>query len=128
MIPGLLVSAALEIGKELVEDKDKKSELAFQTMEKMLDSKTYRWVDGLVKLSYAAEQITKGLIRPLASVGMFVYGIANPDVLTQLHALGTVGDVGIAAMFGSAPAWGLSRHAEKKKKAPKKEPEWVEYD
>lgn len=111
-----LVDAALQIGKELVEDKDKKAELAYSTMEKLLSSKTYRWVDGLVKLSYAAEQIVKGLIRPLASVTMFVYGVMNPDVLAQLHALGTAGDVGIAAMLGSAPAWGVGRHIEKKKK------------
>ena len=111
-----LVDAALQIGKELVEDKDKKAELAYSTMEKLLDSKTYRWVDGMVKLSYAAEQITKGLIRPIASVSMFIYGVMNPEVLQQLHALGTAGDVGIAAMLGSAPAWGVGRHIEKKKK------------
>lgn len=110
-----LIDAALSIGKELVEDKDKRAELAFQTMNTLLTSKSYRWIDGLVKLSYATEQIIKGLVRPLVSTGMFVYGVLNPDVLAQLHELGTVGDVGVAAMLGSAPAWGYSRHKEKQK-------------
>jgi len=115
-----IVDAALKIGAELVEDKDKKAELAYSTLDALLKSKTYAFVDALVKLSFASEQIIKGLVRPLVSTGMFVYGVLNPDVLAQLHALGTAGDIGVAAMLGSAPAWGYSRHQEKKRK----EPDW----
>lgn len=126
MTPGL-VAAALSIGKELIEDKDKKADLAYQTMDKLLASRTYRLVDAVVKLAFAAEQITKGLVRPLVSCGMFVYGVLNPDVLQQMHALGAAGDLGIAAMMGSAPAWGYSRHKEKQKK-PQKSDDFIDYN
>ncbi len=121
-----LVTGALKLGSELIEDKDLKAQLAADTVKAMLASRTYRWTDALVKMAYASEQITKGLIRPLFSVGMFVYGVTNPDKMQELHALGTVGDMGIAAVFGAAPAWGMSRHGEKKIKAQKSQVEWDE--
>lgn len=110
-----LVESLINVGSKFIEDKDKKNEFAVRTMEMMLESKTYRWVDGIVKLSYAAEQITKGLLRPVFSIGVFCYALINPEILEQLHALGTVGDAGVAAILGSAPAWGYSRHTEKKR-------------
>lgn len=121
IIPGLF-----KIGDKLIEDKDKRyeyafkvQEMAFRMMEVMLSTKTYPWIDGLVKLSYAADQIIKGLFRPVFSVGLFVYGILNPDMLQNLHSLGIVGDAGIVGMFGAFPAWMKSRHDEKKAKAEK---------
>ena len=121
-----IISGALKLGSELIEDKDKKTEYAFKTMDAMLTSKTYRLVDATVKLAYASEQITKGLIRPIFSAGLFIWGVLNPDDLAKLHELGTVGDMGIAAVFGAAPGWMVSRHAEKKVKAEKSKIDWDE--
>lgn len=121
VIPGLF-----KIGDKLIEDKDKRNEYAFKVQEMafsmmsvMLNTKTYPWIDGLVKISYAADQIIKGLFRPLFSFGLFVYGLINPEILTYLHEIGVVGDAGILGMFGAFPAWMKSRHDEKKIKASK---------
>jgi hypothetical protein len=118
MIPGMF-----KLGGKLIEDKDKKAEYAFKVQEmmqalafKLLETKTYPWIDGLVKLSYAAESIVKNLFRPVASAGLFLYAMANPEMLEQLHAMGAIGDAGIAGMFGAFPGWMASRHSEKKKK------------
>lgn len=116
LIPGLF-----KIGDKLIVDKDKKAEYAFKvqemlfrSMEVMLSTKTYPFVDALVKLSYASEQIIKGLFRPVVSAAMmgfeiyFAYkGIDIPDVL----------DITLTAAF---PAWGASRYAEKQAKVKKK--------
>lgn len=117
MNPLMLLPSLMKIGDKFIEDKDKKAEFASKLADTMLNTQTYKWVDALVKLSYASEQIIKGLVRPLFSVGIFIYGIANPEILTTLHNLGTVGDMGIATIFGAAPAWGISRYKEKQKKA-----------
>ena len=114
-IPGLI-----EIGKELIEDKDKAVEFQhraldaqLQLLSKLAEQQTIPWVDGLVKLLTALV----ALVRPLASVGVFLYGLFHPELLQQLHALGTPGDLAIGAIFGAAPAWGLSRHREKIQRA-----------
>jgi len=121
IIPGLF-----KIGDKLIEDKDKRNqyafkvqEMAFKMMEVMLSTKTYPWIDGLVKLSYAADQIVKGLFRPIFSVGLFIFGLLNLNVLEYLHGLGVIGDAGILGMFGTFPAWMKSRHDEKKAQANK---------
>jgi len=125
MIPGIILGA-LKLGSELIEDKDKKNELAFKTMEKLLESKTYRLVDALVKLAYATEIITKGLIRPLGATALMVFGI-----YAKANGIET-GDLVDAACFGSLPAWGVSRHQEKIQKAKKKPSEegkgWEDYE
>ena len=110
-----IIESALGIGMKYMESQDKKEQLALDTVKAMLTSKTYRFVDALVKLAYAAEQITKGLLRPMFSVGMFIYGLNNVDVMKQLIELGIVGEAAVGAIFGSAPAWGYSRHKEKQK-------------
>ena len=112
-----LVEGVLNVGMKYIESKDKKEELTLKTVESMLNSKTYRFVDAIVKLAYASEQITKGLLRPLFSIGMFIFGLLNIDIMKQLIELGVVGEAAVAAIFGSAPAWGYSRHKEKVKKA-----------
>lgn len=120
MFSGLLLGVlnlAGKLGSKLIEDKDKRTEFAFKTldiqqafMEKMLETKTYPWIDALVKLSYAGEQIIKGLLRPLgafAMTGFAVYaeinGIELSDTIQTL-------------LFGAPVAWGASRHVEKKRK------------
>jgi len=123
---GLLTSllpSLFSLGGKLIEDKDKRAEfafkvqeMAFKQMEVLINAKTYPWVDALVKMAYASEQIVKGLFRPVVSAGLFVYGIMNPDMLKSLHELGIAGDAGIVGVFGAFPAWMKSRHDEKKKK------------
>ena len=115
MVPGLF-----SLGGKMIEDKDKKNEYAFKVLEmtqamsmKMLDVKTYPWIDGLVKLAYAADQIVKGLIRPVGSgilTGVVIYcAVKGIDLPDTIDALG-------AAAF---PGWMASRHIEKAKKAEK---------
>ena len=116
------VEGAIGLVSEYIEDPDKKAELMTRTVEAMLASKTTKTVDALVKLAYASQMITKGLIRPLFSVGVFIYGLSNPDVIAQLHELGAVGDLAIAGIFGSAPLWGYSRHKEKNQVASSSKP------
>jgi len=111
LIPGLF-----KIGDKLIEDKDQKAEyafkvqeMAFKQMETLLSVTTYPWVDALVKLSYAAEQIIKGLFRPIitaVALGVGVYfELNNIEVSATVEAI----------LFGSFPAWGVSRHMDKKK-------------
>jgi len=118
-----LLPSLFSLGGKLIEDKDKRAEfafkvqeMAFKQMEVLISAKTYPWVDALVKMAYASKQIVKGLFRPVVSAGLFVYGMINPDMLQQLHALGIAGDAGIVGVFGAFPAWMKSRHDEKKKK------------
>lgn len=112
-----VIEGVLNIGMKYLDSQDKKEQLALDTVKSMLESKTYRFVDAVVKLAYASEQISKGLIRPVFSCGLFIYGLLHPEQLKALHELGTVGDMGIATVFGAAPAWGYSRHKEKQKPA-----------
>lgn len=104
-----LAESLLVLGNKFIEDPDKKAEYAYKTMDRMLSSKTYVWIDALVKLSFAMEQITKGLLRPLGSVAMFgfsayctINGIVLPPMIAEM-------------LFGAPLAWGYSRHVEKSK-------------
>lgn len=114
---GLLTSLApglFKLGGKLIEDKDKKAEYAFKVQEmmqtlafKLLETKSYPWIDGLVKLAYASEAIVKGLFRPVVSALALAF-VAYCDYkgipLSQLVE-------GImASLF---PAWGASRLKEK---------------
>lgn len=111
VLPGLL-----GLGGKLIEDKDKRAEFAFKVQEmahdlalKMLDVKTYPWVDALVKLAYASEQIIKGLLRPLgaaAMTGFVIYAEVN-----EIQLSGPVETLLIAAF----PGWMTSRHMDKAK-------------
>lgn len=119
---GTLLTGLLNVGGKMIQDRDKQAEFAFKVAEmghelalKLLETKTYPWIDGLVKLSYASEAMIKGLVRPVFSAGLFIYGLSNPEVLQSLHEMGAVGDAGIAGMFGSFPTWMASRHIEKKR-------------
>ena len=112
MLPSLF-----KLGDKLIVDQDKKQEFAFKVQEMMnnfaihmLETKTYPWIDGLVKLAYAGEAIIKGLIRPLGALGMLAFAIYCEINLIELSE-------GVQAiLYGSAPAWGVSRHVEEKRK------------
>ena len=117
LIPGI-VKGLLGLGDKLIEDKDKKAEYAFKVQEmtndlaiKILDTKTYPWVDGLVKLAYASQSIITGLFRPVVSAGALLY-------IFYAKAHGIQLDPMLETVMASAfPGWMLSRHIEKNKKA-----------
>lgn len=123
LIPGLF-----KLGSELIEDPDKKTEFAFKTQElynnlamKLLDTKTYPWVDALVKLAYASESIVKGLIRPIGS-----FALAGFAGYCELNSI-PLSDTAQALLYGAPVGWGVSRHVEKSKKAEAKDdPFWFE--
>lgn len=116
-----LLPSLFKLGGKMIKDADKQQEYAFKVLEmsndlalKMLDTKTYPWIDGLVKLSYASEQIIKGLFRPLGAAcmtGFLIYAEIN-----EIQLSGTVETLCAAAF----PGWMASRHADKKDKAKKK--------
>lgn len=112
----------LGLGSKMIVDKDKQAEYAFKALEmtnnmalKLLDTKTYPWIDGLVKLAYASDSIIKGLFRPVLSAAAIGYMLFHPEMIDKLHNMGTMGDVVLTAIFGSFPGWMASRHVEKKK-------------
>ena len=111
LIPGLF-----KIGDKMIEDKDQKAEyafkvqeMAFKQMETLLSVTTYPWVDALVKLSYASEQVIKGLFRPIITAVAFGFGVYFE--LNNIEVSALVESI----LFGSFPAWGVSRHIDKKK-------------
>jgi len=120
VIPGLF-----KIGDKLIEDKDKKAEYAFKVqemffkqMEVLIAAKTYPWVDALVKMSYAAEQIIKGLFRPIASALMLAFAMYCEVSAIELS------DGVQAILYGAFPAWGASRHIDKQKKKVIEDDDW----
>jgi hypothetical protein len=120
IFPGLL-----KLGSELIEDPDKKNEYAFKALEmtndlalRLLDTKTYPWVDALVKLAYAGEAIFKGLFRPLAStaaMGFVAY--------CSMHGI-ELDPVVQGVMASLLPAWGISRYKEKMSKKDESDIGW----
>lgn len=105
LLPGII-----KLGDKFIEDKDKRNEFAFKMMEIMLNTQTYKWVDALVKLSYAGEQIVKGLIRPIGAIAMAAFAAYCDVKGIQLS------DTVQTMLYGAPIAWGTSRHAEKRKK------------
>ena len=112
-----LIPSLFKLGDKLIVDEDKKAEfafkvqeMAFKQMEQLTNAKTYPWVDALVKLAYASEQIIKGLFRPIASACMLVFAMYCEINLIELS------DGVQAILYGAFPAWGISRHSEKKNK------------
>jgi len=116
-LAGNLIAGLFNIGGKFIEDKDKKNEFAFKILEmadklshKMLETKTYPWVDALVKLAYAADAIMMKLLRPVGSAvltGIVIYCDMNGiELSATVQALG-------AAAF---PAWMASRHVNKQQK------------
>jgi len=116
MLPSLF-----KLGGKMIKDQDKQMEYAFKALEmsnnlalKLMDTKTYPWIDGLVKLAYASESIIKGLFRPLGSAAMLGFAIYaeinNIDLSAGVEAI----------LYGAFPAWGASRHVAKKDEAKSK--------
>lgn len=123
---GLLTAvlpSLFKLGDKLIQDEDKKAEYAFRVqemffkqMEVLIAAKTYPWVDALVKLAYASEQIIKGLFRPIVSALALAF-VAYCDY--KGIALSQLVEGIMASLF---PAWGASRLKEKiEKKKIKKE-------
>jgi len=120
IIPGLF-----KLGDKLIADEDKKAEYAFRVqemffkqMEVLIAAKTYPWVDALVKMAYASEQIVKGLFRPVGAALMT--GFVLYAEVKGIELSGTVETLLISAF----PAWGASRHVEKKGKKEETEEDW----
>lgn len=116
LLTGILPSL-FKLGGKMIKDQDKQMEYAFKVQEmtqmlalKMLETKTYPWIDGLVKLAYASEAIIKGLFRPLAAAGLFIFG-----VYAELNNL-QLSDTVTTLLFGALPAWGVDRGLEKRRK------------
>lgn len=119
-IAGDLGQSIIGLVSEYIEDPDLRAKLVVevqklehQSMQTLLATSTTPIVDATVKLMYALT----ALFRPLASIGIFIYGLAHPEALQSLYEIdATVGTVAGGAIFGAAPAWGISRHLEKKEK------------
>lgn len=107
MFTTAIISALLSFGSKFIEDKDKKTEYAFKVMDAMLNTKTFPWVDALVKLSYASQQIVKGLFRPLGAAAMTTFAIYSSYKGVHLDPAAQ------AVLLSAFPAWGVSRHKEK---------------
>lgn len=114
-------SSLIGLGKTYIDDKTKAAEFAQKVTElqigfstTLIETHTVPWVDALCKLLYVAKEFW----RPVASTVLFFYGMTHPEVLKTMHNdLGSMGDVGIGGIFGSLPAWGVSRHIIESKKA-----------
>ena len=121
-----LIPSLFKIGDKMIIDQDKKQEFAFRVqemtfkfMEAMLAAKTIAWVDALVKLSYAMENIIKGLFRPIGAALMTGFAIYAEVKGIELSA--TVETL----LVGAFPAWGVDRHLDKKKpKKPEEDEDW----
>ena len=123
-----IITGLLGLGSKLILDKDKQAEFVFKVQEmahelalKLLETKTYPWVDALVKVAYAGDTIIKGLIRPIVATGLFLWGILNPEDIIKLQQLGDVGQAAAYAVFGALPAWGVDRGLSKVRESKKKE-------
>lgn len=106
-----IAKMGLGIIDQLVVDKDKKAELAFQWnvkllefAEKLINAQTIPWVDAIVKLMIAAV----ALARPIGSLYLTIVGV---DMLQT-------GDDGMAAtaLTAAFPTWMGAREVDKKRK------------
>jgi len=106
-------SSLLGLGSELIEDKDKRNEFNYKMFElqqqvvmTLATTTTTPWVDALVKLLYAVNS----LWRPIVGASMTIFG-------AYMHFKGTPMDTTAQVIFdGAFPAWGVSRHIEKRGK------------
>jgi len=119
MITALLgvLPSILGFGGKMIEDKDKKAEFAFKSLEltntvvlALLNAKTVPWVDALVKLAYAGDAIIKSLFTPILTAVAFGFGLYfelnNIEVSASVEAI----------LFGSFPLWRTARQKEKNAK------------
>lgn len=115
-ILGDIFSGLIDIGKELIVDKDKQIEFSFkilemqqQLAEKILTMNTTPKVDAFVKIVYAFKELIIPMFRPLGTFAITAFGvyahIHNIQIPEYIHA-------GLDAAFGG---WVYSRHVEKTK-------------
>ena len=126
------VKSLINLGSEMIEDKDKRNEFNYKARElantfhvELLKTQTIPWVDAFIKIVLSF----KGLMRPAGaaiSLGIWLW----------LKNKGVEMDPAVQAiLLGQAPAWGWSRHVEKQERvkvqeilaAQKKSPDWF-YD
>lgn len=132
MIQAVLGAMSLvgKLGDKMIEDKDarlafvqQQAQNAHELMMAVLKMPTYPVIDALVKLAYASEAIIKGLFRPVFSCGLFIWGMVNPEsvaeIYNQLKDFGYAGEIAVTTIFGAAPAWGVDRAVDKRRKAKK---------
>jgi len=107
----------LGLGGKMIEDKDKKTEYAFKSLEltnkvimALINTKTIPWVDALVKLAYAGDAIIKSLFTPVLTAIAFGFGLYfelnSIEISTGVEAI----------LFGSFPSWRIARQKEKNAK------------
>jgi len=119
---GAIFSDLFGIVKEITPDVDKQMELTVRLAQARMDfertilqQQTTPWIDAIVKLSMAGDQIVKGLLRPLGSfamAGFAAYCVINAiDIPTWAEPVMTL-------MGVSPAAWGLSRYFEKRAAIP----------
>jgi len=118
MMPWTIIGSAMKdifgLADQLITDKDKLIEFKFKAMDlnlqaqsQLLKTQTIPWVDALVKVMYAANMFW----RPLVGACMTAFG-------AYAHFRGIQIEPALHAVFdGAFPAWGVSRHVEKAKKA-----------
>lgn len=116
---GSIFTGLIDLAKEATDDKDKQMALTTQLMEAkmkmltaILQQQTIPWVDAVVKLAMASDQIIKGLWRPVGSFAMA--GFAGYCILNGIP-IPAWADPVMAAMGMSPVAWGVSRYMEKRK-------------
>jgi len=103
-----LADQAITDKDKLIEYKFKAAELKMQGMQSLLSTTTTPKVDATVKIIFAINT----LWRPLLGAVMTAFG-------AYAHFKGIPMDTAAQVVFdGAFPAWGLSRHVEKKS-APK---------
>lgn len=107
-----LAKSGLGIIDQLVEDKDKKAEMALQWnmallgfAEKLINTQTIPWVDAMMKVILAL--VTLG--RP---IGSFILTLLGIDMI-QAGDEGVVG----TALTAAFPTWMGAREVDKKRKA-----------
>lgn len=113
-IIGPLITSGLKIGSELIQDKDKKEELAYKyqelihgTVSQILAIHTVPWVDAMVKVMMALNTILKGFARPVGAFAMAGFGAYCKVKGIEL------GDVVETTLFGAPLAWGVDRSVHK---------------
>ena len=118
------IDGLFDVLGQAITDKDllakletKRFELTTAISSELLKTKTIPWVDALVKIMIAMKDIIIPLFRPLIGAAMTAFGM-------YMHYRGTPMDAATQIIFdGAAPAWGVSRHANKQKEQQTKQVE-----
>jgi hypothetical protein len=113
-----LIDNISSLAGEFIEDKDKRNdlmfkvkELEFSLRETLLATKTNPYVDGFVKVLIAFRDIILPMMRPL---GAFYLSYMGVDIAQAELAAGDDISALSGGLTAAFPAWGASRHANKK--------------